>query len=140
MIHVQVQSKLYHVVGMAGDVEDIRMVSDNINLNSRFRHERDRDRRKQRSGEKLIPSLHPLSQPAGGPGLGCKYVELSNISEAQTNKIVNNNPNQDNPFDQDFYSSIVVNQRTRSRTLDRGRFDNETAAATTQTLYYCWAN
>ena len=107
---------------MAGDVEDMRMVSDNINLNSRFRkdRDRDRDRRKQRSGEKLLPPVHPLSQPSGGPG--CKYVELSNISEAQTNKIVNNNPNQDNPFDQDFYSSIVVNQRTRSRTLDRGRW------------------
>ena len=105
---------------------DIKLVSDNINLNSRFRHERDRDlrdRRKQRSGEKLLPSSvpHPLSQQPAG--LGCKYVELSNISEAQTNKIVNNIPNQDNPFDQDFYSSIVVNQRTRSRTLDRGRFD-----------------
>ena len=110
------------VVGVAGDVEEMRMVSDNINLNSRFRQDRDRDRRKQRSGEKLLPQVHPLSQPAG---LGCKYVELSNISEAQTNKIVNNNPNQDNPFDQDFYSSIVVNQRARSRTLDRGRqYDN----------------
>lgn len=83
---------------------------------------RSRERRKHKSGDKLPPppvmqgvSLgHGLSQGLSQAPLQ-HSVLVSNISEAQTNKIVNN---QDNQL-QEFYP-IFVGPRSRSRTLEGG--------------------
>ena len=69
-----------------------------------------------RSGEKMFHHV-PTHVPQSHVTSGRNFVEMSNISEAQTNKIVHNS-SQDNSL-HDFYP-VLVNHRPRARTLERG--------------------
>ena len=80
-------------------------------------HRYHRDRRKHRSGEKIFHHVPHVSQ--GHVTSSRNFVEMSNISEAQTNKIVHNS-SQDNSL-HDFYP-VLVNHRPRARTLERGKY------------------
>ena len=94
--------------------QEMRLVSGNMH--------RSRERRKHRSGDKTSAAHVQTVLPAQHPVL------VSNISEAQTNKIVNNYPAPsagDNQF-QEFYT-IVQSQRSRSRTMERGENISEEA-------------
>ena len=94
--------------------QEMRLVSGNMH--------RSRERRKHRSGDKTSAAHVQTVLPAQHPVL------VSNISEAQTNKIVNNYPAPsagDNQF-QEFYA-IVQSQRSRSRTMERGENISEEA-------------